>query len=114
MLTWMSVIGMSLLVIIVYLYTLLQNRGEEERLLQHRQSHIRDMNEKRAEEYAQLHEHIENQKTEMKQTLEQAKTYRKEAKQIARRIPELKEEFYRWEAFELTEEEALRQYKNWK
>lgn len=114
MLTWTMVIGFTLLGLAVYIYALLHNNVEDQEALLERLEQSYQQNEEMENNVTSLKEEVTNKKEFLRFLVQEAKNFREESRRIATRLPELEAEAVKWEEYELTEKQALAQYKKWK
>lgn len=114
MLTWIIVVIIIMLSMTVYLFMMLEEDQDEHAYLQRRWEQINLQNEERNREILQLQEEILRRKQWLKSHVLAAKDFRHQIIELKAAMPSLERETERWETFELTEQEALRQYKKWK
>ncbi|GAA0292434.1 transketolase [Gracilibacillus halotolerans] len=114
MLTWIIVVLLTMLSVLFYLFTMLQENESDQEYLKRKLEIDQQEHEAREEEILRLKEVIQEQKMLMKEKIQAAKEYRQQIAEIQETLPGLESELNRWNSFELTEEEAMKQYKKWK
>lgn len=114
MLTWIIVVITIMLSMTVYLFMMLEEDQDEHTYLQRKWQNLKLQNEDRNRKIQQLQEEILHRKQWIKNHVLAAKDFRNQIIELTEAMPSLEREAERWETFELTEQEAIRQYKKWK